>query len=104
MILGETAAALNFRGYPVLERAVTIPNKWGLHARAAWQLADLSNRFCSEITIENGNHRGNAKNILEILLLAAEMGSQVMVRVQGEDEDKALSEVVQLIENGFYES
>lgn len=88
----------------MLEREVTIPNKWGLHARAAWQLADLSSRFRSEITIENRNHRGDAKSILEILLLSAEMGSRVKVRVEGEDEAKALSEVVQLIENGFYES
>lgn len=86
------------------EQEVMIPNKWGLHARAAWQLADLSNRFHSEITIENQNHRGNAKNILDILLLSAEMGSQITVRVQGEDEEKALSEVIQLIEQGFYET
>ena len=86
------------------EQEVSIANNWGLHDRAAWQWDALSNRFCSEITIENRNHRGNAKNIVEILLLSAEMGSQIKVRVQGEDEDKALWEVVQLIENGFYET
>lgn len=83
---------------------MTILNKWGLHARAAWMLADLSGRFVSDIFIKNGNHRGNAKVITDILMLAAEKGSRVTLQVEGEDEEAAFQELQKLIQNGFYEA
>jgi phosphocarrier protein len=88
----------------VLETELTIPNKWGLHARAAWLLAELSGRFASDVVIANENHQGNAKTVTEILLLAAEQGSRVTLRVEGEDEETAFREIETLIRKGFYES
>ncbi len=85
------------------EREVTIPNRSGLHARAAAKLVHLANGFESDVHLVREGQEVDAKSILGILLLAAAQGMSVVVRCDGADEDEALSALVQLIEDGFGE-
>ena len=82
---------------------VRIVNRLGLHARAAAKLVHLANQFQCDITIVNGSERVEAKSILGLLLLAAAMGSELIIECDGVDEEAALQALRQLIEDRFGE-
>lgn len=85
------------------EEKVTIPNKLGMHARSAAAFAKLASTFASTIEVEKDSMRANGKSIMELLTVAAAMGSQITVRATGEDEDAAIAALAALVENGFGE-
>jgi len=89
----------------MLEGTVTIINPLGLHARAAAQLVRLSGTFKSRILIarEDSGVFADAKSILSVLTLAAGMGTQLGLTVEGEDASEAFAAVSLLFEKGFGE-
>lgn len=76
---------------------VQVVNKTGLHARPASNLAGLAKKFKSKITLVHDDKSGDAKSIIRILTLDLNMGSQITVQAEGEDEQEALDAVVQFI-------
>ena len=84
-------------------RNFTIINRLGLHARAAAQLVQTSNKFSSEVTLLKEDIEVNGKSIMGILLLAAPQGTELAVTVEGEDEQQAMEVIAALIEDGFGE-
>lgn len=88
----------------MLERQIEITNKKGLHARAAAKLINLAHTFESDVMVARGENEVNGKSILGLLTLAAHKGSWVTIRVNGTDEQDALSSIFQLIESKFEES
>ncbi len=88
----------------MIERTIEITCVGGLHARPAKLLADTASQFSSEITLVNGDIEGNAKSLLSILMLGVAQGSQVLVRIFGTDEGKALLAIMKLAESGFTET
>lgn len=84
-------------------KKITIKNKLGLHARAAVKLVNLANRFVSTIKIEKDGNEIDGKSILGILTLAAIRGSEIILKISGKDENKALKALGTLIENKFQE-
>lgn len=68
-----------------------IQGESGLHARPAGLLAAEAQKFQSEITIEKDQRQINAKSIMSVLSLGASKGDQVIVKIEGEDEDGAAS-------------
>lgn len=87
----------------MLEKKITIKNKLGMHARAAVKFANLANRFNSSVKIEKDGNEIDGKSILGILTLAAVQGSQIILKVSGADEDRALKALIALINNKFQE-
>ena len=87
------------------ERKVTISNRLGLHARAAARLVRRATQFTSQITLERED-TGNAadgKSILSVLLLAASRGTCLIIRADGDDEQRAVDAIVELVEQKFGE-
>ena len=82
---------------------VEIINKLGLHARASAKLTQLAGSFSSEVWMEKGSRRINAKSIMGVMMLAAGRGSKVVVETTGDDEEAALAALVQLIGDRFGE-
>jgi len=82
---------------------VEIINKLGLHARASTKLTQVASQFNSQIWIERGSRRVNAKSIMGVMMLAASKGSKVTVEATGEDESAAIKALVELISNRFGE-
>jgi len=82
---------------------VQIVNRMGLHARPAMQFVDLSNKFASRITVCKNNHCVNAKSIMELLLLAAGMGTVLTIRAEGQDASQAVEALAKLVESKFGE-
>ena len=82
---------------------VQIINKLGLHARASAKLTQLASGFDSEVWMEKGSRRVNAKSIMVVMMLAAGKGSTVVVETIGADEQPALNSILKLIEDKFGE-
>jgi phosphocarrier protein len=87
----------------MLKKKVLIKNKLGLHARAAVKFVNIANRFRSSVKVEKDGDEIDGKSILGILTLAAVQGSQLILKVSGDDEEKALEALVALIDNKFQE-
>lgn len=85
------------------ERYIRIQNKLGLHARASAKLATEASRFTSEVTLSKGEIEVNCKSIMGIMMLAACKGTELTLRVEGEDADEALDALEALVNNHFGE-
>ena len=82
---------------------IQITNKLGLHARASAKLTQLATGFESEVWMEKGSRRVNAKSIMGVMMLAAEKGAKVIVETAGSDEQAAMDALLKLIGNKFGE-
>lgn len=84
-------------------KTFVIKNRLGLHARAAAQLVQTSNRFRSDVLVEKEGLEVNGKSIMGILMLAAPQGSKILVTIKGDDQHDAMAAIGRLIEDGFGE-
>jgi phosphocarrier protein HPr len=82
---------------------IEISNNLGLHARASAKLTQLAASFNSEVWMEKGPRRVNAKSIMGVMMLAAGKGSKVVVETVGADEEPALESLLKLIADKFGE-
>ena len=80
-----------------------IVNKLGLHARPSAQLVSVTSRFASEVFITKDSLRINAKSIMGVMMLAAEKGSELLIEVNGPDEEEAIQAILEIIASGFGE-
>ncbi len=87
----------------MIEQNLTIKNRAGLHTRPAAMLVKLAAKFKSDIYLERDGYGINAKSIIGVMTLAAEQGSELLVRVEGDDEQQAYTELAALFNSGFGE-
>ena len=83
------------------ERIVVIVNPLGLHARPAAEFVKMASSYQSEITVQKDGMVVNGKSIMGVMTLAAECGSKLTIRAEGQDAEQALIALVALVENGF---
>ena len=86
-----------------IECLVEIVNPLGFHARPAAEFVRLASSFESDLWLEKDGVEVNAKSIMGVLMLAAEMGSQLVIRGNGLDAEDALAALADLIAGGFEE-
>lgn len=67
----------------------TITDPLGLHIQLAVLLAGEAERWRSHVTLEHAGRTVDAKQLMEVLMLAVRTGEQVTVRVEGPDETTA---------------
>ncbi len=84
-------------------RVAMIQNELGLHARAAAQFVQTANKFRAEITVSKDGEEVNGKSILNLMMLAAPIGSEILLKADGEDALEMLESLVRLIDNKFGE-
>ncbi len=87
----------------MIERPITIKNKLGLHARAAVKFVNTANRFGADVRIVKDGGEIDGKSILGILTLAATQGSDIVLKIDGADEDAAWQALSDLINQRFGE-
>lgn len=87
----------------MVEKEIEIVNKLGLHARPAALLVQKAGKFKSEISLEKEGQKINGKSIMGVMMLAAERGSIIIIKAEGEDEAEAVEALVELIESKFGE-
>ena len=81
-----------------MEIEVEILNPQGLHMRPAMQFVDIASRYKCDITVSNGDTNADAKSIMQMTMLAATCGTSLKIKAEGEDADKALEELRELVE------
>ncbi|MBA3699762.1 MAG: HPr family phosphocarrier protein [Planctomycetes bacterium] len=88
---------------PRVEAKVEISNKMGLHARPSTQIATTASRFSSDIHIGKDEMVVDAKSVLELLMLAAECGTELVITAEGDDAKVAVAALVELVKGRFGE-
>jgi phosphocarrier protein len=92
------------RGEPDRLSAIAkIVNKKGLHARASARLVEAAARFQSQITITKDGQTVDARSIMGLMMLAASLGCEIRIDVEGPDADEAIRAVLALVEAKFGE-
>ncbi len=87
----------------VIERAATIVNPLGMHARPAAEFVKVANRFRSGVEVKKDDLTVNGKSIMGVMMLAAERGSSLVIRTDGEDAAEAMDALLALVADGFHE-
>ena len=100
-------------GGAALTRRVAIPNRRGLHARAAAKFVTLAERFGASVEVErvpneagtgsNEQEAVSARSIMGLMMLGAGQGAQLVLRAEGWDAKEALDALAALVESGFHE-
>ncbi|KAH0441393.1 hypothetical protein KCU90_g2358, partial [Aureobasidium melanogenum] len=88
----------------MLQQETTIVNKLGLHARASAKLTQLAGNYQAEIWMSRNGRRINAKSIMGVMMLAAGIGSTVLIETEGADEKEAMDALLKLIADKFGEA
>jgi phosphocarrier protein len=82
---------------------VTIINRLGLHARPAMSFVDTAQAFRCAVRVRNGQTEVDGKSIMEMMMLAATKGTELLICAEGDDADEALAELRKLVASGFDE-
>ena len=84
--------------------SIKIQNLKGLHARATAAFVKTAERFQSDITVEKeGEIPVSGKSIMGLLMLAVPLGEPIKITITGPDEDLAMQDLCDLIDNRFGE-
>jgi phosphocarrier protein HPr len=80
-----------------------IVNNKGLHARASAKVVEAAARFESQITVSKDGQSVDARSIMGLMMLAASLGSEIRIEVEGPDAEEALHAILALVEAKFGE-
>lgn len=75
----------------MIRRPVRINLNTGLEARPVAQLVQVASQFNSEIYVESGAKKVNAKSIMGMMTLGLDMGEEITLSANGEDETEAMA-------------
>jgi phosphocarrier protein HPr len=87
----------------MIETKVTIKNKAGLHTRPAATIVKLASKYKCDFYISKDGVNINGKSIIGVMTLAAEIGSELTLSFDGEDENEAAEEILDYFNRGFDE-
>jgi phosphocarrier protein HPr len=87
----------------MIQTTIKVSNKLGLHARASAKLTKLAGSFPCEVWLARGERKVNAKSIMGVMMLAAGIGSEVVLETNGEQEQAATDALVALFNDKFGE-
>ncbi|MBW1887257.1 MAG: HPr family phosphocarrier protein [Deltaproteobacteria bacterium] len=86
-----------------LIKNLKIVNELGLHARAAARVVELAGQYRSKLFFKKGDREVDGSSILSILTLACPKGSEIQVRIAGEDAEVLMEKLGELFEKRFGE-
>ena len=84
-----------------LESKVRITNPQGFHIRPMSAFAETAGRFKSNVTVQKDDLKVNGKSIWELMMLAAEQGTELTIRAEGSDAAEAIAALVQVVNTRF---
>ena len=88
----------------MIKKTVKVVNRLGLHARPAALLVTTASKFTSQFFISKDSIRVNGKSIMGVMMMAAEMGTELILEVDGPDEAEAIEAITKMIASGFGET
>jgi len=84
-----------------ISRVVVLRNKQGLHARPAGEFVKMARTFQAKVSVEYNGRRVVAANMIDLLTLGAGQGKQLVLAAEGEEAEKAIAALADLVENVF---
>jgi phosphocarrier protein HPr len=81
----------------ILRREVIVQDPLGLHMRPLTVFAQRAGQFQSTVTVCKQEQRVNGKSPLELMLLAAEQGTELTLEVCGPDAPEAINVLAELL-------
>ena len=84
----------------MIKKPITINLSTGLEARPVAQLVQVASQFNSEIYVEIGRKKVNAKSIMGMMTLGLSAGESVVVSAEGEDEAEAIENIEKYLSSG----
>ena len=82
----------------MIKKPITINLSTGLEARPVAQLVQVASQFNSEIYVEIGKKRVNAKS-MGMMTLGLDAGEEITLSANGEDEEAAMAGIEQYLSN-----
>ncbi len=81
----------------MIRKPITINLSTGLEAKPVAQLVQVASKYRSEIFVEVGKKKVNAKSLMGMMTLGLDAGEEITVSANGEDEESAMTEVEQYL-------
>lgn len=82
----------------MVTKSFIVKNLYGIHARPARLIVQAAAKYNSQIYLSKNGEEVDAKSIMGILMLEASKGSELVLRIKGEDENEALEELQVIFE------
>lgn len=83
----------------MISKKVIVVNPTGLHARPASQLTQFCKKFSEKIILSGNGKETDPKSIIQLLSAGLKKGTELEVKVEGENEASVCDEVVKFIES-----
>ena len=80
-----------------LRRTVIIRNPQGFHVRPAAALAERARQYQSKVSLIRGDVKVDGRQVLDLIMLAAEQGAEITLEVIGPDAGEALEALAQIL-------
>ncbi|MFZ5969839.1 MAG: HPr family phosphocarrier protein [Bacillota bacterium] len=82
---------------------IVLKNQTGLHARPASLFVKEASKYASQVKVIKDQKEYNAKSMMGILSMGAATGDHLMIVAEGEDEEKAIEGLKELVSRNFGE-
>ena len=87
----------------MIKKSITIRLSSGLEAIPVAMLVQVASQYESEIYVESGRKKVNAKSIMGMMTLGLDNGEEVTVTANGKDESEAMDGVEKYLSSLFAE-
>src|SRR6218665_4159542 len=84
-------------------RELPIINKRGLHARASAKFVQTVEKFNADVTVTRNGETVGGTSIMGLMMLAAGIGTSIVVSAKGPEAQEALDAISQLVIDKFGE-
>ena len=81
----------------MVEKRVVVKLQTGLQARPAALFVQEANKYASEIFVQKGDKKVNAKSIMGIMSLAVAKGTEIVISADGPDAEKAVEALAEMV-------
>ena len=87
----------------MIEKEIVLQNKLGLHARPCSLIAKTASQFKADLKVKKDDMEVNGKSVINLMMLGAPYQTTLEFTADGDDEKQLMTEIIELIENKFYE-
>jgi phosphotransferase system HPr (HPr) family protein len=85
------------KGLPLAQRTTSIASSVGLHARPASILANAASSSGHDVTLTAKGRTVDADSLLSVLSLGIGHGDEVVINVEGSDDERVADEITALL-------
>ncbi|MGE5613463.1 MAG: HPr family phosphocarrier protein [Bacillota bacterium] len=83
----------------MVSKTIKVVNPSGIHARPATQVVEFAKNYPGKVEVIKGEKVGDLKSILMVLSMGLKKGTEITLRVTGENEQEFLDSIVEFIQN-----